>query len=302
MRKVRYFFNIKPYIETLVSESVACVKDISVRMIEDLEHSGAKSNELKKRYLQIVDYKLAKPMVEKINNFGNWLEKCGILEIPDKVLSEYMHLVSLSDEKITDSVDIEVDENTQAEVGITSNNVKSTVNIDFLISDIISTIDQIKLLDKELRELEKTLDEKKVLLNSTLKGRKIVEVFGPLVGNLKTKYSTLLNEGTIEKFRVMMDDFCVALEQRNELRYKLVFGENLPDSKHLEVENKEVLNTSSEALTSKSETEQTNDIEKTFNAKEKTAKRHKSVVDRNAMKIFARWSLPMNNSTKNIQN
>ncbi|KAK6589493.1 hypothetical protein RS030_203080 [Cryptosporidium xiaoi] len=300
MRKVRYFFNVRPFIESLVNESVVCVKDISVRLVENLEQSGVRSHELTKRYSQIIDYKLANPLVEKINNFASWLESCGILEIPDKILNEYMHLISLSDEKIADSVDAKINENTPEEVGVTLKSGKSAENIDFLISDIISTIDQIKILEKEVKELEKILEEKKTSLNNTLKGRKIAQVFGPLVENLKTKYSALLNEDTIEKFRVMMDNFCVILEERNELRYRLVFGEEMPDNKNSNIENNGDFDISNKNQSSKLENEPTKDIE-TSHPKERNVKRHKSVVDQNAMKIFARWSLPINNSTKSTQ-
>ncbi|EAK90382.1 hypothetical protein [Cryptosporidium parvum Iowa II] len=293
MRKVNFFFNLKPFSENLKKESIEAVKEVAERMMECLETFGERIVDQKKKFWQTIDYKLVRPAVSKINSFEFWLENNGVMEIPDVILKEYLYLMALVD----DSKFIDVDK-AEESISITNepivveDNEQKEANIDSLIADINSTITQTRVILLEVEKFGKILEQKKTQLNTRIKGQQIVEVFSPVIDDLKIKYEHIKSEGTMESFQKLINEFCSALEERNELRYRLVHGEDrieIPDSADKNELNQDVSIDQNVNIDSNNSQ---NQIIDSVNSIQEKSKRYTSVVDKNAMKLFARWSLP----------
>ncbi|KAH8582627.1 uncharacterized protein ELE39_001283 [Cryptosporidium sp. chipmunk genotype I] len=294
MRKVNFFFNLKPFSENLKKESIESVKEIAERMMEYLDTFGEKIVDQKKKFWQTIDYKLVRPVIGKINSFEFWLENNGIMEIPDVVLKEYLYLMGLVDDsKFIDVNKIEDNVSIINEPIVAEDNEYKEANIDSLIADINSTIVQTRVIISEVEKFGKILEQKKGQLNTRIKGQQIAEVFSPVIEDLKIKYENIKNEGTMENFQKLINEFCSALEERNELRYRLVHGEDrieIPDSADKKVDQDISIEQSVNTDSNGSQSQIINSV----NSLHEKSKRYTSVVDKNAMKLFARWSLPNN--------
>ncbi|OII74930.1 uncharacterized protein cubi_03061 [Cryptosporidium ubiquitum] len=291
MRKVNFFFNLKPFSESLKKESIECVKEIAERMMEYLDTFGEKIVDQKK-FWQTIDYKLVRRVVGKINHFEFWLENNGIMEIPDVILKEYIYLMALVDD--SKFIDVDKTDNvlTSNESPIVEDGENKEANIDSLIADINSTIMQTRVILSEIEKLGKILEQKKSQLNNRIKGQQIVQVFSPIIDDLKIKYDNIRNEGTMKSFQKLINEFCSALEERNELRYRLVHGEDkieISNSIGKKEIDQEVSIDQNADMDSNNSQNQVND---SVNSLQEKSKRYTSVVDKNAMKLFARWSLP----------
>lgn len=292
MRKVNFFFNLKPFSENLKKESIECVKEIAEKMMEYLDTFGEKIADQKKKFWQTIDYKLVRQVIGKINNFEFWLENNGIMEIPDAILKEYIYLMALVDD--SKFIDVSKTDNvsTSNESLVVEDNQDKEANIDSLITDINSTIMQTKAILLEVEKLGKILEQKKGQLNSRIKGQQIVQVFSPMIDDLKIKYETIRNEGTMASFQKLINEFCIALEERNELRYRLIHGEDKVENLN-SIDKKEIdQDISVDQSINMDSANSQNQIIDSVNSLQEKSKRYTSVVDKNAMKLFARWSLP----------
>lgn len=284
MRKVNFFFNLKPFSESLKRQSIECVKELAEKMMEYLDTFGDRVAGQRKKFWQAMDYKLVKPVIGRINNFEFWLENCGLMEIPDRVLKEYVYLMGLVDDsKFIDAQETEESVSVPSEPVVVEEDVGDReARIDSLIADISSTIAQTNAILSEVENLGKILKEKKDQLESRIKTQQIVQVFSPMIEDLKVRYESIRSNGTLESFQRLINEFCIALEERNELRYRLIHGED-----HR-----------TEVPSSFDEKEPENEVPASQNANtdlsglQERSKRYTSVVDKNAMKLFARWSLP----------
>lgn len=289
MRKVKYFFNIKPFLDELRNEGISCVKETAEKMIQCLNYFENTVLETKK-FCQVIDYKLVSPLIDKINLFERWLENSGIMEIPSKLIEEYLHVISLEENSKIPIIN-KNDGNFSPEKGDSYETKKGkTVDTDSLLLDINSTIKQIEAVSFEIKNLEDIWNEKKSYLNNLLKGQGIVEVFGPVINEIKNKHDEIIDEEAINKFRDLISEFCTTLEERNELRYSLVFGKEKPKSDCIEKIQKQVRVHEDQLKSNAFENQNKGNL---INIHGKNNKRNTSAVDQNAMKLFARWSLPI---------
>ncbi|KAJ1613715.1 hypothetical protein OJ253_25 [Cryptosporidium canis] len=297
MRKVNFFFNLKPFSESLKKESIVCVKELAEKMMEYIDSIGEIVAGQRKQAWQAIDYKLVKPVIGRINHFDFWLENSGLMEIPDRILKEYIYLMELVDDsKFIDVSKTDDDKTTSSESIIIEDVVNREANIDSLIADINSTIVQTNSILSEVENLGKILEEKREQLNSRIKAQRIVQVFSPMIEDLKAKHEKIRSDGTMESFQKLINEFCAALEERNELRYRLIHGEEMIETSD-RVEKSEVDNevSNDQNINTNSTSSQNQVVDGPNNLQEKS-KRYTSVVDKNAMKLFARWSLPNHHS------
>ncbi|KAF7455710.1 hypothetical protein HWI79_3749 [Cryptosporidium felis] len=291
MRKVNLFFNSRPFSDSLTKESVECTKELAEKMMDYLDSFESIVAEKRRKCWQAIDYKLVRPLIGKINNFSIWLETSGVMEIPDALLKEYKFLISLTDDSKLIEVDLaEENPNSSEEFEVAEVGGNKEMNIEFLITDINSNIIQTKNILNELEKFGKILDEKKTLLENKIKVQQIVEVFSPIINDLKVKYSKIINEGTLENFQELINEFCIVLEERNELRYRLVYGESEPE-KPIDDEN---IGENIDSKIHSGETVKPQSCNKEVICTQEKNKRYTTAVDKQAMKLFARWSLPDN--------
>ncbi|OII72661.1 hypothetical protein cand_011890 [Cryptosporidium andersoni] len=304
MRKVQHFFNIQKFIGTIESRSIECIVNVAERMLNYVEKFTKIPNEVSKKMNQTLDCRLVQELVYKIQEYKRWLEVSGVMEIPEEYIAEYRHLASLGmASEQTQEVDskhtilsVELSDITNKELFNKSQIVHE--NCENLVIDILSILEQCHMLQNQLDKLQETLRLKEKELNDKCQSKNIVDIFLPVIQQLRQQHEDISqNEGTIDQLQEMIRSFCTLLEERNELRYRLVYGvDKTSENLIIEEPNKEEI---IESSLNKPDNENVDNSNTELDRG--SYRRFSSVaIDPNAMKLFARWSLPIDSVTGTI--
>ncbi|EEA06724.1 uncharacterized protein CMU_013990 [Cryptosporidium muris RN66] len=304
MRKVQHFFNIQRFIGTIESRSIECIVNVAERMLNYVEKLTKIPNEVSKKMNQTLDCRLVQELVYKIQEYKRWLEVSGVMEIPEEYIAEYRHLASLGmASEQTQEVDskntilgVELSDITNKELFNKSQIVHE--NCENLVIDILSILEQCYMLQNQLDKLQETLRLKEKELSDRCQSKKIVDIFLPVIQQLRQQHEDISqNEGTIDQLQEMIRNFCTLLEERNELRYRLVYGvDKTSENLIIEEPKKEKI---IESSLNKPDSENVDNSNTELDMG--LYGRFSSVaIDPNAMKLFARWSLPIDSVTGTI--